>query len=167
MDIAIAIIIPTFVSIFVAVISLAYATTVRTLREKIAKLEEEKEKMDRLLVECSGELRRLEGVEEAFKKEKENSTEIYAQGAEIDRNMREELRLSEAHQAWFRTEAKVRDFIMSSPSRMGQLRGAGHADRQFWIIQDGIKSLLSCSEEEFTTELLNWWETTTNNNFDI
>jgi len=167
MDIAIAIIIPIFVAIFVAVISLAYATTVRTLRERISELEEEKEKMDRLLVECSGELRRLEGVEEAFKKEQKNAAEVYAKGAEIDRDQREELRLAESHQKWFKCEVQVRAFIMSSPSRFAQLRNAGHLHRQNWVINEGTKILFSCSEEEFTTELLNWWETTTNNGFNV
>ena len=166
MDIAI-MSISIFVASFIAIISLAYATTIRTLRERISELEEEKKRDRKLLVEASGELHRLAGVEEAFKKERENATEIYATAAEIDRDMREELRLAESHQKWFKCEVQVRAFIMSSPSRFAQLRNAGHLDRQNWVINDGTKILFSCSEEEFTTELLNWWETTTNNNFNI
>jgi hypothetical protein len=142
MDIAI-ISISIFVAIFVAISMTMDATYIRTLREKIAQLEKE------------------------LKEKEENATEVYAQGAEIDRDRCEELRLSESHQKWFKCEVQVRAFIMSSPTRFEQLRNAGHLDRQNWVINEGTKILFSCSEEEFTTELLNWWENMTHNNFNV
>jgi hypothetical protein len=157
MDIAI-IITVIFVASFLAIISLAYATTVRTLRERISELEEEKKRDRKLLVEASAELHRLAGVEEAFKKEQENAAEIYAKGAEIDRDRCEELRISESHQKWFRCEAKVRAYIMSDNTRMQQLRNAGHLDRQYWVVQEGTKVLFSCEEEEMGHELIGWWK---------
>ncbi|NBS70806.1 hypothetical protein EBT31_18160 [bacterium] len=142
MDIAI-IIVSLFVAFFIAISMVMDATYIRTLRERISELEEK------------------------LKKEEENSTEMYSKGAEIDRDRCEELRLAESHQKWFKCEVQVRAFIMSSPTRVEQLRNAGHLDRQNWIIGEGTKILFSCSEEEFTTELINWWETTTHNNFNI
>jgi len=167
MDIAI-ITISLFVASFIAIISLAYATTVRTLRERISELEEEKKRDRKLLVECSGELRRLEGVEEAFKKEKENSTEIYAQGAEIDRDRCEELRLSESRQKWFKCEARIQAFILDCPTRTAQLRNAGHLDRQHWVIADGVKALFSYSDKnEDPNAITNWWTNAVNNGFNV
>ena len=109
----------------------------------------------------------IRNLKEKIREQEEEMGNHYANAAEIDRDLRQELYQTQLNLRWVEAEREVRKFIMRDPQRIRELAQAGHLDRQNWLIQQGTEILMGEDEINITTRLIEWWGDKKADNFNI
>lgn len=100
----------------------------------------------------------IAALKEKIREQEEEMGQNYSNAAEADRDLRQELYQTQLNSRWLAAEVAVRKFLMRDPQRIHELHQLGHLDRQQWLINKCVESVLK--DDDFNAEhnIVEWWK---------